>query len=173
MIIQVYDDDLLNGEGIREVVYLQGCPHHCKGCFNPETWEFKPETPETEARTKQFIDHIIEKLKDPYITGITITGGDPFGNHENAVQTMKLAGLAKRFNKDVWIYTGSTYEELMNDIKSGHRIIKHVLDNTDVLCDGRFVEKLKSPNKPWVGSENQRVIDVQKTLKANKVILYG
>lgn len=148
MIIHIYDDDLLNGEGIREVVFLQGCPHHCKGCFSPETWEFKQETPESIAKDKEYIQHLSEKLSKDYISGLTITGGDPLAP-QNRKQTEELCKLAKSFNKDVWVYTGYTYEDI-KDLE--------ILNLIDVLCEGPFIESLKSPEKPWVGSSNQNVI---------------
>ncbi len=159
MIIQVYDDDLLNGEGLREVVFLQGCHHHCKNCFSPETWEFKKETPESLERTKQFKKQIIQKLKSPYIQGLTLTGGDPLAP-ENLKEAEELCTAAKALNKTVWVYTGYTWEYLKD---------LFILNLVDVLCEGPYVEALKSPNKPWVGSSNQRVIDVQKSLKEGKV----
>ncbi len=160
MIIQVYDDDLLNGTGIREVVFLQGCPHHCKGCFSPETWEFKNETPETISKTEEFKRRIVAKLKEPYIEGITLTGGDPLAP-ENLKETEDLCTTAKALHKTVWIYTGYTWEDVKN---------LFVMKLTDVLCEGPFVESLKSPEKPWVGSSNQRVIDVQKSLENSTII---
>lgn len=169
MIIQVYDDDLLNGEGIREVVYLQGCHHHCKGCFNPETWEFKEDTDETLDKSCKFYLHLDHQLNKNYIDGITLTGGDPLAE-ENVQETLQLCYLAKQYNKTVWIYTGYTWEELMKRNKL--HVTYLILHLTHVLCDGRFVDSLKSPDKPWVGSSNQRVIDVQKSLKEEKVILY-
>ena len=160
MIIQVYDDDLLNGPGIREVVFLQGCHHHCKGCFSPETWEFKEKTPEEINKSEEFKHRVINKLKEPYIDGITITGGDPLAP-ENLQETESLCTMAKALHKTVWVYSGYKWEDLKD---------LFVMQLIDVLCDGTFIESLKSPEKPWVGSSNQRVIDVQKSLVNNTVI---
>lgn len=160
MIVQVYDNDLLNGLGIREVVFLQGCHHHCKGCFNPETWEFKKETPEAINKSEEFKHKVINKLKEPYIDGITISGGDPLAS-ENLEETESLCTIAKALHKTVWIYTGYKWESVKD---------LFIMKLIDVICDGPFIESLKSPDKPWVGSSNQRVIDVQKSLKENKTI---
>lgn len=164
MIIQVYDDDMLNGVGLREVVFLQGCPHQCDGCFNQSTWEFKDDTLETSTKTINFKNRVEAKLKNDYIDGITITGGDPLAE-SNVVETQSLINLAKKYNKTVWVYTGYTYEYVLDKYR-------YLLEDIDVLCDGPFIKSLLSPEKPWVGSSNQRVIDVQKSLKENKIIEY-
>lgn len=169
MIIQVYDDDLLNGEGIREVVYLQGCPHHCKGCFNPETWEFKDDTDKTIEKSCKFYLHLDHQLNKNYIDGITLTGGDPL-TPSNLQETKDLINLAKQYNKTVWVYTGYTWEDLFFRFDENKTF--DILKQIDVLCDGQFIEELKSLDKPWVGSSNQRVIDVQKSLKERKIVLY-
>lgn len=154
MIIQVYDDDLLNGEGIREVVFLQGCPHHCKGCFNEETWEFKKDTEETLAKTAKYKKQLTEKLSQPYISGLTITGGDPLAPL-NIEETTELCNLAKSKGKTVWVYTGYTWDYIKE---------LPIVNLIDVVCDGPFIESLKSPEKPWVGSANQKVINVKEKL---------
>ena len=151
MIIQVYDDDLLNGEGVREVVFLQGCPHHCKGCFSPETWEFKKDTEETLTKTAQFKKQLTEKLSQPYISGLTITGGDPLAPL-NIEETTELCNLAKSKGKNVWVYTGYTWDYVKE---------LPIINLIDVVCEGPFIESLKSPDKPWVGSSNQNVIKIK------------
>lgn len=158
MIIQIYDDDLLNGEGIREVVFLQGCPHHCKGCFNPETWEIKTDT----FNDVKYIQHLENKLSKDYISGLTISGGDPLVSF-NLEITEKLIDLAKKYNKTVWVYTGYKWEHI--------KTIPFI-NKIDVICDGKFIEELKSPEKPWVGSSNQNVINVSESLKHNCIIIY-
>ena len=151
MIIQVYDDDLLNGEGVREVVFLQGCPHHCKGCFSPETWEFKKDTEETLVKTAKFKKQLAEKLSQPYISGLTITGGDPLAPL-NIEETTELCNLAKSKGKNVWVYTGYTWDYVKE---------LPIINLIDVVCEGSFIESLKSPDKPWVGSSNQNVIKIK------------
>lgn len=151
MIIQVYDDDLLNGEGVREVAFLQGCPHHCKGCFSPETWEFKKDTEETLAKTAKFKKQLAEKLSQPYISGLTITGGDPLAPL-NIAETTELCNLAKSKGKNVWVYTGYTWDYIKE---------LPIINLIDVVCEGPFAESLKSPDKPWVGSSNQNVIKIK------------
>lgn len=162
MIIQVYDDDLLNGEGIREVIFLQGCPHHCKGCFSPETWEFKQETEESKEKDHNYLEQISKKLNCDYIDGITITGGDPLAP-QNIEQAKELCLLAKSYNKTVWIYTGYLFDYVKN---------LDIVNYIDVLCEGPFKEELKSPKTPWVGSSNQRVINVKESLTTNTVVLW-
>ena len=178
MIIQIYNDDMLNGTGLREVIFLQGCHHHCEGCFSPETWKFKKNTKESVEQDKVYIKKVEEKLKTSYIDGITITGGDPMAP-ENQDQTLRLCKLAKKYNKTVWIYSGYSFEELIGRKGFWNRVkkffcntTKYILKNTDVLIDGKFDKNLKSPELPWVGSSNQRVIDVQKSLTNNNITIY-
>lgn len=163
MVIQVYDDDMLNGKGLREVVFFQGCSHRCPGCFNPETWEFKGETKESIKIKNEFFKRVSNKLDKDYIDGITLTGGDPL-EPKNVNQALEFIMLAKSKNKTVWVYTGYLYEQI-KDMYPG------LITLIDVLCDGPFIQSLKSPEKPWVGSSNQRVIDVQESLRQNKVVL--
>jgi len=168
-VIQIYKADLLNGVGLRNVYFFSYCPHHCLGCFNKETWELEPENsrPWTEAD----FEELIKEAEPEYISGITLTGGDCLS--EPNVEG--ILDLCKRFKerfgetKTIWTYTGYTWENIMKSGGYQAECLKFI----DVLCDGLFISSLKSPNKPWVGSENQRVIDVKKSLRENKIILYG
>ena len=147
---------LVDGDGLREVWYIAECTHHCKGCQNVEYW--------TAAGTTFKIQKVIDKMNENPKTDITLSGGDGLTvQYENTLELLKQ--IKKQTSKNVWVYTGYTYEELLNSDK------KECLKYIDVLCDGPFIEKLKSPSKPWVGSENQRVINVQESLKQNKIIL--
>ena len=164
--------DMNNGDGLRVVLWLSGCSHHCKGCQNPQTWD-------TNSGIK-FDDNAFSELFDEsekdYISGLTLTGGDPmFENNLN--QVYNICSLAKRIlpQKTIWIYTGYTWEELNsvygdNVYKNDERQL--ILKYCDVLVDGQFKEELKDITLPWRGSSNQRVIDVQKSLKEGKVILH-
>lgn len=152
--------DIANGPGVRVSIFMQGCPFHCKGCFNKETWDFN----EGQDFTNNEIAEIINLAKDDYIKGLSILGGEPL--HPNTIEATKE--LAKAFkekypNKTIWLWTGYLFENIPN---------KEALNYIDVLIDGQFKEELHDPRLKWRGSSNQRVIDIQKTLKANKIILY-
>lgn len=165
--IQKYHADFVNGEGMREVIFLAGCKHQCKDCFNKESWDFNQGKEWTNKDTQE----LIEECKKDYISGVTFTGGDPIYSYNDLREV--LIEL-KRNNINVWLYTGFTFEEIkeLSNLGTKRIIDYHILDYIDVLCDGLFVKELKDKNKMWVGSSNQRVIDVQKSLKQNKIILY-
>lgn len=154
-------DDMLNGDGLRVVLWVAGCSHHCGGCQNPITWD--PEGGllfDTNALFELF-----EKLEPDYISGITFSGGDPL-YPGNAEEVLKLAKAVKEGypGKTVWIYTGYRFEEVM--AFSG-------MEYVDVVVDGEYIEALRDPTYHWAGSTNQRVIDVQKSLEEGGVILWG
>lgn len=139
-------DDMLNGDGLRVVLWIAGCTHHCKNCQNPETWDINGGIPfDNEAK-----EEIFDELKKDYISGITFSGGDPL-HPKHRKQVLELAKeIKEKFpTKTVWCYTGFLYEEV-KDIEN----LKYV----DVLVDGEFKEELKDVNLPWVGSSNQRII---------------
>ena len=153
-------DDMLNGDGLRVVLWLSGCEHHCKGCQNPLTWDANSGL----VFDERALDELFDKLENPYISGITFSGGDPL-HPENRSEVLKLAKAVKDIlsKKTVWLYTGYTWEQICG--LSG-------IENIDVLVDGRFTEELASANYPWAGSTNQRVIDVQKSIETGKVVLH-
>lgn len=166
-VIQHYLADMLNGTGLRNVYFFSGCDNLCELCFSPETHEVNSEI--SRPWTEDDFQKLIEDASKPYISGITLTGGDPFhvANREG------ILDLCKRFkehfgdSKTIWLYTGYTWENIEKAKDTRWDCLKYI----DVLCDGPFIEKLKSPTKPWVGSENQRVIDVKKSLEQGKVVL--
>ena len=166
-LIQTYLNDLLNGEGLCDCYFFSGCELHCPGCFSPETWD--PDMPQAKLWTEEDFQELLVNASKSYISGITLLGGDPF----HPVNREEILDLCKRFkehfgdSKTIWIYTGYTWEILEKAKDARWECLKYI----DVLCDGPFIEKLKSPSKPWVGSENQRVINVQESLKQNKIIL--
>ena len=146
-------DDMLNGEGLRVVLWVAGCSHGCKNCQNPITWDPNGGLPFDEAAKAE----IFAELEKDYISGITFSGGDPLymGNRED------MTALAKEIketfpDKKTWLYTGYLWEEI-----SALPIMAYL----DVIVDGRFVEELKDPQLHWKGSFNQRIIDVQKSLE--------
>lgn len=154
-------DDMLNGDGLRVVLWVSGCEHHCHGCQNPVTWNpddglyFDQESKE----------ELFAELEKPYVSGITFSGGDPlyFTNIEKVTELCRE--VKENFpNKSIWIYTGYSWDEL----KHLTALMKYV----DVLVDGKFIKELADKNLKWKGSSNQRVIDVQRSLKEGKVILH-
>ncbi|MFV0255616.1 MAG: anaerobic ribonucleoside-triphosphate reductase activating protein [Erysipelotrichaceae bacterium] len=154
-------DDMLNGEGLRVVLWLAGCVHACEGCHNPETWNPGGGI----IFDDQAQDELFSALKPDYIDGITLSGGDPL-HPDNIEDVSKLAKDIKKQlpDKTVWLYTGSLYEQVSN---------LPLMNYVDILVDGKFVKGQLSPNVHWVGSSNQRVIDVAKSKKINQIVLYG
>ena len=153
-------DDMLNGPGLRVVLWVAGCDHYCDNCQNPVTWD--PDDGLT------FDDAAKGELKQllckEYISGLTLSGGDPlyFGNRD---EVTKVAKDVKTFfpEKTIWCYTGFSWEDVKN-----LPVMKYI----DVLIDGEYKDNLRDINLHWIGSSNQRLIDVQKSLKENKIILY-
>jgi anaerobic ribonucleoside-triphosphate reductase activating protein len=154
----IKDYDIANGPGVRVSLFVSGCRHHCKGCFNPETWNFQygePFTEETAAR-------ILEALSPSYIQGFTLLGGEPFEPENQQV----LVGLLKKIRtayptKDIWCYTGYLYDI---DLPAGGKVHTEVTDEMlsyiDVLVDGEFVEAQKDITLVFRGSSNQRILDI-------------
>lgn len=154
----IQPDSILDGSGIRTVIWFQGCFHNCKGCQNPETHDMN-------GGMVVDIDEIKMQLKNlKYQSGITLSGGDPFFQPEAALE---IARFAKSIGLNVWAYTGFTYEALLSD-KSRLDLLKYV----DVLVDGKFMIDKKSLNCKFRGSTNQRLIDVKKSMEAGGVVLY-
>ena len=154
----IQPDSILDGSGIRTVIWFQGCLHNCKGCQNPETHDMN-------GGMVVDIDELKMKLKNlKYQSGITLSGGDPFFQPEAALE---IAKFAKSIGLNVWAYTGFTYEALLSD-----KIRLDLLKNVDVLVDGKFMMDKNSLNCKFRGSTNQRLIDVKKSLEAGGVVLY-
>lgn len=163
-------NDIANGEGIRVSLFVSGCTNHCKECFNPETWNFeygKPYTDETEK-------FILDNLNSNFVNGLTLLGGEPFEPKNQPV----LLGLVKKVralypNKTIWAYSGFRFEDEL--LKEGSypncEYTLELLKNIDILVDGRFDRDLKKITLNFRGSSNQRIIDVQQSLKQNKVVL--
>lgn len=153
-------DDMLNGDGLRTVLWMAGCCHGCKGCQNPVTWDIEGGLPfDGEARAELFAE-----LEKPYISGVTLSGGDPLhpANREETGALMKE--MKERFpDKTIWLYTGYDWDQVKDLPYIGF---------ADVLVDGRFVEELKDEDAFWRGSTNQRVIDVKKSLESGNVTLH-
>ena len=154
-------DEMLNGDGLRVVLWLAGCSHHCKNCQNPITWD--PDGGLIFDETAK--QEIYEELDKDYVSGITFSGGDPLFETNREELTAFVREIKTRYpDKTIWLYTGYQWEQIQK---------LELIQYLDVLVDGRFVEELKDNALPWKGSENQRVIDVQMTRKLGKVVLYA
>ncbi len=166
---EIITSDCANGIGIRVSVFVSGCTNHCKGCFQPQTWDFEYGQPYTSKHE----DYIIKELSKSYYDGLTILGGEPF-EPSNQREIIKLIRRVKSElpYRNIWIYTGFTYEKDL--IPGGCRYIEctdEILDSIDILVDGRFVEELRNISLNFRGSENQRIIDMKKTRKSGKIVL--
>ena len=165
----ILHDNMLNGEGLRVVLFTSGCSHNCYNCHNPQTWNCNSGIPfDIKAR-----EEIFEQLDKDYISGITFSGGDPM--HENNLSdTLQLIMDIKAEYKDktIWLYTGYTWEELINPIEKDWKyyVRRTILEKCDVLVDGKFEQELSDIKYMWAGSTNQRIIDVKDSLRQNKVI---
>lgn len=148
---------LVNGPGVRYVLFCQGCNHHCFGCQNPDTWSL-------DGGTDVSVESIYEEIsKIKYLDGITLSGGDPLLQYESLIQ---LLTELKPLNLNIWCYTGFTYNEVLNSP------MKKILPLLDVLVDGRFELDKKLENLLYRGSTNQKIIDVKKSLVENSIIEY-
>ena len=174
--------DVSNGPGVRVSIFTQGCPHHCPNCFNPETWDEDG----GKIWTPEINDKIIELAKPAYIKGLSVLGGEPFFEYFKDTYSTDddmLLDLVIKFKKEypektIWLWTGYIWDKICQPITNTEekiipRIFK-VLKHLDVVVDGPYIESKKNITLPYAGSENQRVIDVQKTLvnKSNKIIMY-
>lgn len=152
---------MLNGDGLRVVLWVAGCNHCCKECQNPVTWDPNGGLPFTEAEEKE----IFAELDKNYVSGITFSGGDPL----HPANIAGITALAKKIrtsypDKTIWLYTGSLWEEIQNE---------EIIQYLDVCVDGEFLVKRRDPSLKWKGSDNQRVIDVPATLQQGRVILHA
>ena len=154
-------DSIVDGEGLRCVVWFQGCKHNCKGCHNPETHDMR-------GGFEIDIEELLDKIKSAKNqTGITLSGGDPLYQPEAALEILKFS---KENKLNTWVYTGYTFEEVLRKSDS-NPVYLDILKNTDVLVDGMFIEHLKSMDTPYRGSSNQRILDVKKSLRYKRPII--
>lgn len=162
--------DIADGEGVRVSIFVSGCTNHCKGCFQKETWDFcygKPYTEETEKE-------ILDAMNHDYIAGFTSLGGEPFEPENQRVLVRLMKKIRELYPaKTIWSYTGFVYDR---DLVPGGRkhceVTDEMLSYLDVLVDGPFIEEKKNISIAFRGSENQRVLDMKKTLKEGKPVLY-
>lgn len=164
--------DVANGPGVRVSLFVSGCNHHCKNCFNREAWDFNYGNDFTDKEENE----IIEDLKPDYITGLSLLGGEPFErtNQEGLVPLIKKVKQTYP-DKKIWCYTGFTFdkqivEKMINE--ENRAVTKEMLNNIDYIVDGKFVEELKDPKLRFRGSSNQRIIDVKKSLEQNQVVIW-
>lgn len=155
--------DYLNGRGVGVVLWLSGCNHHCEGCQNQKSWNSNNGQP----FDKKAEDELIEHLKLPYISRLTLSGGDPL--HENNIEGVlnlvnKILHCQK---KTIWLYTGYTFEQCVENTTR-----RQIISKCDVLVDGRYVDSQRDITLKWRGSSNQRVIDIKQSLLKGKIVLH-
>lgn len=154
-------DDMLNGDGLRAVLWVAGCTHKCKNCHNPVTWDINGGIEFDEAAERE----LFEAINKPYISGVTFSGGDPLHPQNRAEVARLMKKIKEKLpQKTIWLYTGFLWDEIKDE---------DYIKLADVVVDGEFVEELKDEKLFWKGSSNQRVIDVKKTLESGDVVLHG
>ena len=178
--LQITHEDVCNGDGLRVILWLSGCSHHCYNCQNPQTWNPDSGIPFDESAKQE----IFNELSKDYISGITFSGGDPL--HENNLD--EVLKLVKEIRisfpeKSIWLYTGYNFD-LLNSKYNEYKYTPfaanadewltrwEIISNVNVLVDGEYIDEQRDLTKKWAGSSNQRVIDVQQSLTQNKVLLY-
>lgn len=180
--MQIDKASISNGTGVRVVLWCAGCTRQCRGCFNPETWDFNAGQPFDKGAK----EYLFEKLNKPYIQGITFSGGHPL-EPQNVMDVCNLIlEIKSKFpNKDIWLYTGyelsiCSFTTILKGINltceegncMHHNYIQTVLSNCDVVVDGPFIEAQRDLTLAFRGSANQRLIDVKKTIAQNEIVLY-
>lgn len=158
---QIRAYDVANGIGIRTSIFVTGCTHNCRECFNRKYMDFNFGKVWTDETTMQVITY----LQDENVAGLTLLGGEPMQNEKELVEIVRE--IKKHINKSIWIYSGYTFEEILEDDDRFE-----LLKECDVLVDGRFVNELKDLTLKFRGSSNQRIIDIKETLKTGNIILY-
>ena len=169
--------DMNNGDGLRVVLWLSGCSHHCYNCQNPQTWDANSGIPFDESAKKE----LFRELDKDYISGLTLTGGDPLfeSNLDGVLDLVNEIRLSFP-NKSIWIYSGYQWENIMK-YEYGAKYINNfnidalrqcIVSKCDVLVDGRYIDSQRDITLKWRGSKNQRVLDIQQSLKRNEVILH-
>ena len=162
--------DIANGPGVRVCLFVSGCTHHCKGCFNQEAWDFDFGQP----FTQETIDYILDQLSPTFVKGLTLLGGEPFEpQNQSAIVELLRQIKAKYPEKSIWAFSGYLFDR---DILAGKlgdpAVTKEYLSYLDVLVDGPFIEAKKNLTLRFRGSENQRLIDVPKSLESGEVVLW-
>lgn len=168
---EIKNCDIANGEGVRVSLFVSGCTHHCKNCFNAQTWDFSFGSP----FTKETEDMILSLLAPAYINGLSLLGGEPFEpDNQRALLPFLKRVRAQYPDKTIWCYSGYTLEsDLLSESRARCEVTDEMLSCLDVLVDGEFIEEQKNISLAFRGSENQRVIDVPKTLASGNLVWYG
>ena len=167
---EIKNSDISNGIGTRVTLFVSGCTNHCENCFQPQTWDFRY----GKEFTDETADCIIKLLEPSYIHGLTLLGGEPF-EPENQRALLPFAERVKEVypKKDIWAFSGFTLEELLRDGSHPHcEATEPLLSLIDVLVDGRYVDSLKDISLRFRGSSNQRIIDLNKTRREGRVVLW-
>ena len=164
--------DVANGEGIRTTLFVSGCRNRCKNCFQPKTWDFDYGEP----FTSEVAEYIYKTFENPSVRGLTVLGGEPM-EPENQIGLLPfLREFKRRFpDKTVWLYTGNLYEELTGKMGEHYKfldITEELLSYVDILVDGRYIEEEKSLGLRFRGSSNQRIIDMIKTRRSGKIVIW-
>lgn len=160
--------DIANGTGVRVSIFVSGCHHHCKGCFNTDAWNFNF----GENYTEDTKNEILKLLDKEYIEGLTLLGGEPL-EYVNQMGLLPLVKEAKEKypNKTIWCYTGYLFDkEIMKEIEK-NQVTKELISRLDIIVDGKYEEDLRDLNLRFKGSSNQRIIDVKRTLEKNEIVL--
>lgn len=168
--VTIKDYDIANGPGVRVSLFVSGCTHHCKGCFNEEAWDFCYGEP----FTQQTIDDILKMLEPSYIKGLTLLGGEPF-EPENQPDVVNLLRQVKEKypNKTIWAFSGYLFDkEILSGKLGSWEITKEFIGYLDVIVDGRFVLEKKDLSLRFRGSSNQRIINVPASLQKNEIVLW-
>ena len=162
--MEIKKSDIANGPGVRVSLFVSGCTHHCKGCFNPETWDFEAGKPFDSLAEIE----LLNLLGRGYITGLTLLGGEPMEPQNRAVLLPFLKKVHEKYpEKSVWCYSGYTFEELIGTGAG------EILSMIDVLVDGEFILDKKDIRLPFRGSSNQRILDVKASLEINSPVMYN
>lgn len=167
---EIKECDIANGPGVRVSLFVSGCTHHCKGCFNEMTWDFGYGRP----FGREDIEHIINLMAPSYIAGLTLLGGEPmeYVNQEGLLPLVQQV-KEKYPQKTIWCYTGYHYDkDLIEDFCAKWEMTRELLSYLDVIVDGEFVEDLKDISLRFRGSSNQRLIDVKKTRQAGAIVYW-
>ena len=165
--IKISKCDIANGTGVRVVLWIAGCSHKCNGCHNPNTWDYNA----GKIFDKDAKNELFDALSKEYVDGITFSGGDPLNEHNIITVLTLVKSIKDKFpNKTIWLYTGYTWEQIMNGSDNNMKIRKNIINLLDILVDGPFEIDKKDITLLWKGSSNQRVIDVQKTLKEDRIV---
>lgn len=161
--------DVANGTGVRVSLFVSGCTHRCKGCFNSEAWDFDYGDLYTDETQK----YILSCLDKTYIRGLSLLGGEPFDPHNQDTLIKLLKEVKEKFpQKDIWCYTGYDFDKDLNgEFAEQNKSTSELLSMIDILVDGEFVLVLKNPSLKFRGSSNQRIIDVQASLKSGETVL--